>query len=98
MRIPKFFDLRADPFERGEESFKYNDWFVEQNILLQYAAPPMLAKWLESFKEFPPRARAASFSIDQVVEKTDAEGGLTPRRRRKLPPALRPRASRGASG
>ena len=29
MRIPKFFDLRADPFERGEESFKYNDWFVE---------------------------------------------------------------------
>jgi hypothetical protein len=29
MRIPKFFDLRADPSERGEESFKYNDWFVE---------------------------------------------------------------------
>ena len=68
MRIPKFFDLRADPFERGEESFKYNDWFVEQ-IFLQYAAPPLLAKWLESFKEFPPRAKAASFSIDQVVEK-----------------------------
>ena len=36
MRIPKFFDLRADPFERGEESFKYNDWFVE-NVPLQYA-------------------------------------------------------------
>ena len=68
MRLPKFFDLRADPFERGEESFKYNDWFVEQNHLL-YSAPPMLGKWLESFKEFPPRARAASFSIDQVVEK-----------------------------
>ena len=29
MRIPKFFDLRADPFERGEESFKYNDWFEQ---------------------------------------------------------------------
>ncbi|CDZ68266.1 Arylsulfatase [Neorhizobium galegae bv. orientalis] len=68
MRIPKFFDLRSDPFERGEESFKYNDWFVE-NVFLQYGAPPLLAKWLESFKEFPPRARAASFSIDQVVEK-----------------------------
>ena len=67
MRIPKFFDLRADPFERGEESFKYNDWFLEQNYLL-YSAPPLLGKWLESFKEFPPRARAASFSIDQVVE------------------------------
>jgi arylsulfatase A-like enzyme len=29
LRIPKMFDLRSDPFERGEESFKYNDWFVE---------------------------------------------------------------------
>ncbi|WP_205691913.1 hypothetical protein [Caulobacter soli] len=67
MRIPKFFDLRADPFERGEDSFKYNDWFLEQNYLL-YAAPPLLAEWLESFKAFPPRAKSASFSIDQVVE------------------------------
>ena len=39
--------------------------FVEQNFLL-YSGPPMLAKWLESFTQFPPRARAASFSIDQV--------------------------------
>jgi arylsulfatase len=31
-------------------------------------APPLLAKWLESFKEFPPRAKAASFSIDRVME------------------------------
>jgi hypothetical protein len=68
MRLPKFFDLRADPFERGEESFKYNDWFLE-NIPLQYAAAPLLMKWLESFREFPPRAKAASFTIDQVVEK-----------------------------
>ncbi|MFK4875238.1 arylsulfatase [Novosphingobium sp. ZW T3_23] len=67
MRLPKFYDLRADPFERGEESFKYNDWFVQQNHLL-YSAPPLLGKWLSSFKEFPPRAKAASFSIDQVVE------------------------------
>jgi len=67
MRIPKIFDLRADPFERGEESFKYNDWFVE-NLPFQYVAPPLLMKWLESFKEFPPRQKPASFSIDQVME------------------------------
>ena len=67
LRVPKFFDLRADPFERGEESFKFNDWFME-NIPLQYLAPPLLHKWLESFKEFPPRAKAASFTIDQVVQ------------------------------
>ena len=68
MRIPKFFDLRADPFERGEESFKYNDWFVE-HVSCSTRRRRSLAKWLESFKEFPPRQKAASFSIDQVVEK-----------------------------
>ena len=29
MRIPKLFDLRSDPFEAGEDSIRYNDWFVE---------------------------------------------------------------------
>jgi hypothetical protein len=29
----------------------------------------VVTKWLESFNEFPPRAKAASFTIDQVVEK-----------------------------
>ncbi len=68
MRIPKFFDLRADPFERGEEAFGYDMWFLE-NVPLQYIAPPILTKWLMSFKEFPPRAKAASFTIDQAVAK-----------------------------
>jgi len=68
LRLPKFFDLRADPFERGEESMKYNDWVLEQNFLM-YAGPPLLMQWLASFEEFPPRAKAASFSIDQVMEK-----------------------------
>jgi arylsulfatase len=67
MRVPKFFDLRADPFERGDESFKYQDWLME-NPFLMYAASPILTNWLESFKDFPPRARAASFTIDQAVE------------------------------
>ena len=26
-------------------------------------------QWLSSFKEFPPRAKAASFTIDQAMEK-----------------------------
>jgi len=67
MRIPKLFDLRADPFERGEESFKYNDWFVE-HVPLQYLGQALVHEWLESFKTFPPRQKAASFTIDQIVE------------------------------
>ena len=68
LRVPKFFDLRADPFERGEEGVGFNSWFFEQ-IPFMYLAQAALAQWLSSFKEFPPRAKAASFSVDQVVEK-----------------------------
>ncbi len=67
LRIPRMFDLRSDPFERGEESFKYNDWFVE-HVPMQYGAQAVVHQWLESFKTFPPRAKSASFSIDQIVE------------------------------
>jgi arylsulfatase len=68
MRIPKMFDLRSDPFERGEQSFKYNDWFIE-HVPLQYASQAIVHQWMESFKEFPPRQKSASFTIDQIVEK-----------------------------
>ena len=68
LRVPKFFDLRADPFERGEEGMGFDEWMMQQ-VPIIYLVQPLLAKWLSSFKEFPPRARAASFSIDQIVEK-----------------------------
>ena len=68
MRIPKMFDLRSDPFERGEESFYYNTWFVE-HVPSQYAAQAVVHQWMESFKEFPPRQKSASFTVDQIVEK-----------------------------
>ena len=31
-------------------------------------------EWLESFKEFPPRQKAASFTVDQIVEKLMPQG------------------------
>jgi hypothetical protein len=31
----------------------------------------VMTQFLETFKEFPPRQRAASFTIDQVVEKLE---------------------------
>jgi arylsulfatase len=67
MRIPKMFDLRADPFERADESFAYGQWFVE-HVPLQYLGQALVHQWLESFKEFPPRQKSASFTIDQIVE------------------------------
>ncbi len=67
LRIPRMFDLRADPFERGEEGYGYTEWFIE-HVPLQYAAQAVAHQWLESFKDFPPRAKSASFTIDQIVE------------------------------
>ena len=69
LRLPKLFDLRADPYERADiTSNTYYDWFISQPYLI-FAAQAVTVKFLDTFKEFPPRQRAASFSIDQAVEK-----------------------------
>ena len=69
LRVPKLFDLRADPYERADiTSNTYYDWFISQPYLV-FAAQVVTAKFLDTFKEFPPRQRAASFSIDQAVDK-----------------------------
>jgi arylsulfatase len=69
LRVPKLFDLRADPYERADiTSNTYYDWLISQDYII-FAASNVTARFLETFKEFPPRQRAASFSIDQAVEK-----------------------------
>ncbi|MFE4196715.1 arylsulfatase [Paenarthrobacter sp. NPDC056912] len=69
LRVPKLFNLRTDPFERADvTSNTYFDWFFE-NDYLALAATALMTQFLATFKEFPPRQRAASFSIDQAVEK-----------------------------
>ena len=74
MRIPKFFDLRADPFERGEESFKYNDWFVEHVSLSVRRARRSSHEVARELQGVPAAPKAASFTIDQVVEKLMPKG------------------------
>jgi arylsulfatase len=69
LRLPKLFDLRADPYERADTtSNTYYDWVISQPYLF-FIAQAATEKFLDTFKEFPPRQRAASFSIDQAVEK-----------------------------
>ena len=67
MRVPKLFNLRSDPFERGDEGIFYDKWLAD-HLFIFVPAQALVAQWLESFKEFPPRARPASFSIDRVME------------------------------
>lgn len=69
LRLPKLFDLRADPYERADiTSNTYYDWMISQ-VYLFFAAQAVTEKFLETFKDFPPRQRAPSFSIDQAMEK-----------------------------
>jgi arylsulfatase len=34
----------------------------------------LVAEWLQSFKEFPPRQKPASFNLDEVMRKLSAPG------------------------
>ena len=68
LRLPKLFDLRADPYERADiTSNTYYDWLVSQPYVI-FAAQEVVGKFLATFKEYPPSQRASSFSIDQIVE------------------------------
>jgi arylsulfatase len=69
LRVPKIFNLRTDPYERADiTSNTYFDWVLD-HIFLLVPAQAGVAEFLASFREFPPRQKAASFSVDQVVEK-----------------------------
>lgn len=68
LRVPLIFNLRRDPYERSEiTSNTYYDWMIDRVYLL-VPAQQYVAKFLETFKDYPPRQKAASFSLDQVME------------------------------
>jgi arylsulfatase len=72
LRVPKLFNLRTDPFERADAtSNSYYEWFM-QNAVLVLTAQTLIVQFLETFKEFPPRQKAATFTIDQAMEKLEA--------------------------
>src|SRR5579871_2416297 len=72
LRVPKLYNLRTDPYERADiTSNTYYDWFFDHDFIV-LAATPLVTKFLETFQEFPPRQKSASFTIDQVLEKMTA--------------------------
>ena len=75
LRLPKLFDLRADPFERADhESGAYDRWMIDRAYAL-VPAQVVVGQFLATFKEFPPRQRAASFGVSQrLMHCTEAPG------------------------
>jgi arylsulfatase len=74
LRVPKIFNLRRDPFERADiTSNTYYDWMLDRAFLL-VPAQAYVAKFMATFKDYPPRQKAASFSLDQVMDKLETSG------------------------
>ena len=76
LRAPLIFNLRTDPYERAQiTSNTYYDWVLDHSFVA-VPSQAIVAKFLETFKDYPPSQKPASFSIDQVMEQLqDAAGG-----------------------
>jgi len=67
LRLPKIYNLRTDPYERADiTSNSYYEWFLYHDYIA-LAASIIIVPFLESFKEFPPRQKPGSFSLDQAL-------------------------------
>jgi arylsulfatase len=75
LRAPLITNLRMDPFERAEHenAMGFQRWWIERMFLIAPAGA-YVGQWLQSFKEFPPRQKAATFGIDQVMDKLTTGG------------------------
>ena len=68
LRMPKIFNLRRDPYERADiTSNTYYDWVISRAYTL-VPAQAYVGKFLETFKEFPPRQKPASFTVGGQME------------------------------
>ena len=75
LRVPLMFNLRRDPYERAQKtSNTYYDWLIDHAYLL-IPAQNYVGQFLATFKEFPPRQKAPSFSLDAVMEQLSDPGG-----------------------
>jgi len=75
LRIPLIFNLRRDPYEQATiTSNTYYDWLLDRAYLL-VPAQDIVGEFLMTFQDYPPRMKAASFSLDQVMEKLQQGSG-----------------------
>lgn len=75
MRVPFVENLRRDPYERAQiTSNTYYDWMIDRAYML-VPVQNYVAQFIGTFKDYPPRQKAASFSLDQVMEKLQQPGG-----------------------
>ena len=75
LRLPKIFNMRTDPYERADvTSNTYYDYLLQRAFLL-VPAQAYVGKFVETFKDYPPRQKAASFNLDELMEQLQEGGG-----------------------
>jgi arylsulfatase len=66
LRVPKLFNLRTDPFEIADKvAMDYDHWRLDRMFV---PAQDYIAKYIATFKEFPPSQKVGTFSLDAVLE------------------------------
>jgi arylsulfatase len=45
---------------------------MTHRVFIQVPAQALVARYLDSFKDFPPRAKPASFTVSDAMEKIEA--------------------------
>jgi arylsulfatase len=74
LRVPKLFNLRSDPFETADhEGMDYDRWRIE-HIFLLVPAQQYIARFLATFKDYPPRQKPGSFALDDVLDSLQPSG------------------------
>jgi arylsulfatase A-like enzyme len=67
-RVPYMYNLRTDPYEKASiTSNTYWDWMLD-HVYLLVPSQKIVGQFLATFKEYPPRQKAASFTIDEVLQ------------------------------
>jgi arylsulfatase len=74
LRIPKIYNLRTDPFEFADiTSNTYWDWLIDHAFML-VPAQHAVKQFMDTFKDFPPRQKAATFTIQQAHDRLSTCG------------------------
>jgi arylsulfatase len=67
LRLPKFFNLRTDPFERADQtSNTYYEWLLRHGFIM-YGAQAVAQQWAATFKDFPPVQKPNTFTLDHAL-------------------------------
>ncbi len=71
LRVPKMYNLRMDPYEHADISGSGYDQWRTENVYLVGEGVMRAAAFLQTFVDYPPSQRPASFSVDAIRRGVD---------------------------